>query len=400
MIVKNIVLKVASRCNLNCSYCYIYNKGDNSYEKQPKFLSRNTTTILLEKILNHMLLHDLSTFGIVFHGGEPMLIGIEFYIFFVSEYKRIFLNFPDKKLNLAIQTNGTLLNDENVFKLKDLNIHIGISMDTTKISNDKNRVYHNERSSYNEILAGLKLLQKHTGHSGILSVIDVNYSALESYNHIKSTGAQFMDLLVPDETHDTIGENDIRGKLGTWLCEMFDLWYNDKGPKPNIRFFHAMIQVILGMGIGFDAFGKNMGDVIVVESNGAMQANDSLRSCKNGITETNYNIMFNEISDMNSDPLTSLYFRNHFELPYVCSNCPLESICAGGYMVNRYSKQNGFDNESIYCGDMIKIISHIQNKLAYSLKDLNLEPINYQSTLRQVIKLKTQKKVNAELRSF
>ena len=69
-----------------------------------------------------MLQHDLNTFGIVFHGGEPMLIGIEFYIFFANEYKRIFSDFPDKKLNLAIQTNGTLLNDEIVNKLKHLNI--------------------------------------------------------------------------------------------------------------------------------------------------------------------------------------------------------------------------------------------------------------------------------------
>ena len=49
---------------------------------------------------------------------------------------------------------------------------------------------------------------------------------------------------------------------------------------------------------------------------------------------------------------------------------------------------------------MIKIISHVQNKLAYTLKDLDLEPINYQRKLKQVTKLKKDKKVNMELSSF
>jgi MoaA/NifB/PqqE/SkfB family radical SAM enzyme len=28
MKIEAIVLKIASRCNLNCSYCYMYNAGD------------------------------------------------------------------------------------------------------------------------------------------------------------------------------------------------------------------------------------------------------------------------------------------------------------------------------------------------------------------------------------
>ena len=35
----SLVIKVASRCNLNCSYCYVYNKGDSGYKTQPKVMS-------------------------------------------------------------------------------------------------------------------------------------------------------------------------------------------------------------------------------------------------------------------------------------------------------------------------------------------------------------------------
>ncbi|WP_333863642.1 radical SAM protein [Sphingobacterium sp.] len=401
MIIKSIVLKTASRCNLNCSYCYIYNKGDLSYQKQPKFLSKKLATKLLERVLSHMISNDLNTFVIVFHGGEPMLYGLQDYEFFINEYKRIFVHNPEKRIEFSMQTNGTLLTEENVTILTDLGIKIGVSMDSTKESNDNNRVYHNHRSSYDEILSGVKIVSRVTGSSGILSVIDVAYSPEKSYDHIKQTQVQFMDLLLPDETYDSIKEYDIRGKLGEWLCEMFDLWFHDKGTKPNIRFFHAMIQVILGMGVGFDPFGKNYGDTIVVESNGDIQTNDGLRSCKNGITITNLNILFNELAEIKNNPLGNLYINNHFSLSYICSKCPLESVCSGGYLVNRYSSKNGFDNESVFCKDMIKFISHVQNTLVKLFKDnLDFEPMDSKEIIEYVDKLKKERIPKPELMSF
>ena len=69
MYTTNLVIKVASRCNLNCTYCYVYNMGDNSYKLQPKFMSLETIEKIFERIKSHCLKNGLKDFLIIFHGG-------------------------------------------------------------------------------------------------------------------------------------------------------------------------------------------------------------------------------------------------------------------------------------------------------------------------------------------
>ena len=76
---RTVVLKIASRCNINCSYCYVYNKGDLSYLKQPKIMSSEVVNALIVKAKNHCEAHNLDYFEFIFHGGEPLLTGIEFF---------------------------------------------------------------------------------------------------------------------------------------------------------------------------------------------------------------------------------------------------------------------------------------------------------------------------------
>ena len=58
----NLVVKVASRCNLNCTYCYVYNMGDESYKKQPKFMSEEVIKNLFLRIKAHCDKHKLKGF--------------------------------------------------------------------------------------------------------------------------------------------------------------------------------------------------------------------------------------------------------------------------------------------------------------------------------------------------
>ena len=69
-----MVVKIASRCNLNCSYCYEYNKGDDTWKKAAKFMSPLTATLLGKRIQEHMEEFKLDSFDIGFHGGEPLLM--------------------------------------------------------------------------------------------------------------------------------------------------------------------------------------------------------------------------------------------------------------------------------------------------------------------------------------
>ncbi|HEY1202986.1 MAG TPA: hypothetical protein VGE79_18505 [Niastella sp.] len=75
---KLLVLKVASRCILNCTYCYMYNLGDTTYMKQPKVMSDDVVDSLITRVKKHCHMHGIDVFDFNFHGGEPLLAGPEF----------------------------------------------------------------------------------------------------------------------------------------------------------------------------------------------------------------------------------------------------------------------------------------------------------------------------------
>src|SRR5689334_406356 len=100
-------MKIVSRCNLNCSYCYMYNLGDKTYRGMPKRMSQETVTALAQRVKEHALRHKIPKVAFILHGGEPLLAGREFISHFASEVRRTLE--PIVQVRLSMQTNGTLL---------------------------------------------------------------------------------------------------------------------------------------------------------------------------------------------------------------------------------------------------------------------------------------------------
>ena len=401
MKINSIVLKTASLCNLNCSYCYVYNKGDDTYKNMPKIFAKSLIPILLKRILEYMEKKDLKKYNIIFHGGEPLLAGIEYYKYFISEYQRTFKD-TFKEINFIMQTNGTLLNEKYVHDLNKLSISIGISMDGTEKTNSKYRVYHNNKSSYKEIKNGIDLCNMILGNSGVLSVINIEDKPSDVYDQYKKLKISFVNLLFPDENQDTIIINDTRGKIGKWLVEMFNLWFFDKSAeRPEILLFSTLIKLILSLPEGNDVMGKRFGATMIIETNGDIQTNDTLRVSKPGITHSKFNINKDNLDSIENIKLAELYYYAHHRLPFMCQNCDLEEICAGGYLVNRYSKKNGFNNESVYCEDLAEFICHVQNIIAVEIYDeLKLEKLNLSNLINNIRFNKAKYHENIYLQSF
>lgn len=361
----NIVLKVASRCNLNCTYCYVYNKGNDSYKLQPKIMSTKTQKEVLEKVKKHCEKYKIDNFLIIFHGGEPLLAGIDFYENFIKMYKTIFEN-SDVELNFSMQTNGVLLNDDLTTKLKNLNIQIGISIDGTIQSNNKNRIFHNGKGSYDDIVNGFDSVKRIFGdpYANCLCVIDVEEKPEDVYNHFKSIGVNHLHMLFPDFTQDDKKNNVQIPNLGDWLVKFYDIWDQDRSIN-KISPFAEITGLILGIEeCGSEAIGKKVNTTIVIETNGEIEPVDTLKICGNDFTKTVLNVFDNEINDIYSmNEIAEKYYFGHENLCNKCQSCSLEEVCGSGYIAHRFSNTNGFDNPTVYCQDLAKIICHIQNKL-------------------------------------
>src|SRR5207253_2068023 len=85
--IRTFLHKVASRCNIDCSYCYVYHMADQSWKQRPALMAPKTIQAAATQVRAHALRHGLSEVTIVLHGGEPLLAGQEFFARFTAAYK-------------------------------------------------------------------------------------------------------------------------------------------------------------------------------------------------------------------------------------------------------------------------------------------------------------------------
>jgi uncharacterized protein len=118
---KTVIVKVTSGCNLECSYCYYHPSRGN---KAP-------FVVMSKDLLNHLIEQVLVTIpgniGFIWHGGEPLLAGRDFFEAILTQQERF--RKEDRIVTNSIQTNATLLNDEWVDFLYGNDFDIGVSID-------------------------------------------------------------------------------------------------------------------------------------------------------------------------------------------------------------------------------------------------------------------------------
>ena len=394
MKITSFVLKIASRCNLNCSYCYMYNLGDKTYLNQPKRMSLDTIYALSQRIDKHCKEKSLSHIQIVFHGGEPLLVSKNFLKNCIEIFQR---KSPDIKFSYIIQTNGVLLNEDWYKFLEKEHIKVGISIDGPQFYHDKFRVFNNGKGSYTRVKKAVLLGSKKYNLKGILNVINTDIPPDSFYQEMKQLGIESINLLLPDGHHDNMPSgfditrinSEYYTPYADWLIELFKIWKKDR-QRPSISFFETLIIMIMGYDkIGNQNFGKKKNEVLIIETNGGIEVADSLRACYEGITRNNLNVMRNEISDIFSHDIFNLYYNSHDLVCESCLNCSVYDICGGGFLGNRYSNTKGFNNRMIYCKDMLKLISFLQKDLIDNIpnnakKSLSTEIITYEDLLQEI----------------
>ncbi len=386
MNIDKIVVKIASRCNINCSYCYMYNLGDTSYKMQPKFIEEETTKIFAKKILEHLLKNNSPTVFIIIHGGEPLLMPKKDFEIFINCFNEILKS--KVRLYFTLQTNGILIDKEWIDIFKKYNINVGISLDGPKEDNDRYRVDKKGDGTYDRVINGLNILKDNGFNTGMLSVMNLESNPIEYYNHFKSLSVPSFDVLLLDGTHDN--KHDIfNNKISPseWYIKMFDEWFNDKEQKFRIRIFDLIIKEILGEESTADSLGIHENNVVVLETNGDLEAVDVLKACGESFTKNGININTHEIEEITKSELIDVYYNSGKYLCRKCLACPVQEICGGGYLPHRYSSENGFNNPTIYCNDLLKLITHIQNAVFDSMpleliKETGISKLTYEDALK------------------
>lgn len=362
--VVGLVLKMAELCNLNCSYCYMYQHEDKTFQRRPKFMSDTVFDQLLIRMREYCDQRAPHTMTLTFHGGEPTLIGSERMGQLAGRAREAL---GDRLSALVLQTNGTLLDDNWVRVLHRHAISPSISLDGPAPIHDSVRVDHAGRGSHAATLRGLKLLQERGLNPGILCVVNPGASGLETYRHFRSLGLTRMNFLLPDVSHDN--KHRFYGQYGEtpvadYLIPIFDEWFAEDDPGVRVTIFRELITLILGGQPHTDAFGNPTSNYLIIETDGAIHGNDALRVCDEDIAASGLNIFQHGFDDLHRGlPLVHKILHDGIPLCATCQMCPENYVCGGGHLPHRYARANGFDNPSVWCADILKLLAHVRQRI-------------------------------------
>lgn len=369
--ISQAILKVASRCNLNCSYCYVYNMADSTWKLRPPLMTDEVFDTALKRIAEHCHETSQEDFRIAFHGGEPCLIGAEIFDTWCGRARAALDGVAH--LQLVVQTNGTLLDARWIDVLLKHRVSVGISMDGPKEIHDRVRVDHREQGSYERVERGLKLLQEAHVPYGVGCVIPLGADPLVVHHHFLALGCTQITYLMPHYIHDTIGA--IRERYGPTPCAdfllpIFDDWWFESTMDVQITDLKNVARVILGGRSHSEAIGNDPPGYVFIEPDGEMEGLDNLRACCDGLSRIKLNIRdagFGAIA--HTETMHSQAIFAGMPLAEMCRRCPEGETCAGGYLPHRYSSARGFDNPSVWCADLLKLFAHLRGRLGISVEE-------------------------------
>lgn len=259
------ILKVVSPCNLNCSYCYIYNHEDQLWRQRPKFISEETYLKVLGRMREYADGHDRGV-SLTYHGGEPCLVGVERMRSMVHQARE---HLGGRLRCLTIQTNGTLIDEAWADLVLEEKLNLGISLDGPPDVNDTARVYHDGRGSHADAVRGLRILQDKGYAPYVLSVVNVGHSGRRCYDHFRSLGVRRFDFLLPDVSWDN-KEKFYGGHGPTPVADFYlgviDAWLDEDDPTIEVRTpFGLFSRLMGGNSWGSDVFGNPPMGYIIVE---------------------------------------------------------------------------------------------------------------------------------------
>ncbi len=360
---REFILKIHSRCNLSCSYCYVYEMADQGWRVLPRRMSAAVAGKAVERIAEHVDKHDLASVDVTLHGGEPLLAGAEW----LSSLVGLLRSGVAAKVNVGVQTNGTLLNRTMLATLKSLGISVGVSLDGDAEATGRHRRYASGHNSFDAVAAGLDLLLSpdfQECYGGILCTVDVQNDPVTTYEALLKFAPPALDLLLP---HANWSYPPPGNGYADWLISVFDRWYTAPRQETQIRLFTELIQLVLGHPGQVEGLGLLPSTLAVVDTDGSIKQLDSLSSAYPGAADTGLDVMSGSFDDALDHPTTVARQIGAEALSAQCRACEVIEICGGGLYPHRFSSGTGFRNPSVYCNDLRQLITHVRDRVVADL---------------------------------
>lgn len=367
-VLRCFLVKVASRCNLACDYCYMYEHADQSWVAQPHFLSDEVERAVVVRIAEYVAESGISNVSVVLHGGEPLLAGVDRICRFARDIRTAVP--AGVRCDVSMQTNGVLLTADVLDLLVAADIGVSLSLDGSRGVNDLHRLAPGGASTHAATERSLELLtERPEVFAGVIAVIDPRTSPRDVLSYFATRRVPSLDLLLPDANHirRPPGRDDDGELYARWLVEAFDIWF-DEYADLRLRTFDALLGAVCGRPSPTDAFGLGRVSLLTIETDGTYHDLDVLKITEDGATALGYNVLEHPIGVAASSPRLTAHDRllRIDGLSEQCGACAEVDVCGGGAVPHRFGS-DGFANPSVYCHELLTLIGHVRRRLAAAL---------------------------------
>lgn len=369
-------------CNLSCDYCFYLEKlalynSDRQY--------RMSDAVLSAFIANYISSQPNPVVDFVWQGGEPTLLGVDFFRR-VIELQGSFAE--GKTINNALQTNGTLLTDDWCAFLREQKFMVGLSLDGPREIHDRYRRDPRGKGSFDAVMRGLKLLQKHGVEYNVMASVARETAAkpLEVYRFFKDAGVEFIQfapvverladeqsariglrLAAPAaldrlETYTQVSDWTVLPEAyGDFLIEIFEDWVQHDVGTVFVMNFEWALNAWIGAPATVCVHAKQCGRSLVIEHDGSLYACDHCVYPQFRLG----NILTDTLPFMVEKSLhTQFGISKESALPRLCRECEVLAACQGGCPKHRFART--YDDEpglQFLCAGYKKFFLHIRKYL-------------------------------------
>jgi uncharacterized protein len=361
-----------SDCNLDCKYCF-YKTRDARIGQGAQRMSDE----VLEKLVKDYMQLGFENCGFAWQGGEPTLMGLDFYKKVVELQKKY--GKPGQSVSNALQTNGLLLDDKWCEFLAENNFLVGISIDGPKKYHDYYRLDHSGKGTFERIVKAINKCREYKVEYNTLTLLnDQNVEHPEEiFDFLLGLDVDFMQFIPCVELSPESGEvadfSITPQQYGEFLCRLFDKWYEHGVDKVSIRDFDSILNYCLTGRHTICTFGRKCADYIVIEHQG-----DAF--CCDFFVEKRWrlgNIFETPIEKLASSDKKKEFAEKKNNLSNKCLVCRHLSVCRGGCMKDRapFDKEN-YGRESYFCEGYLRFFDYTMPKFMQIAADFNAAQLN------------------------
>ncbi len=383
----SVMVKTAGPvCNLDCDYCYYLEKDALYPGKKFNLSSFRMNEEVLEKLIRDFITSQpQQTIEFVWHGGEPTLLGIEYFRKAITLQKKYA---GEKEILNSFQTNGTLITDEWAEFLAENHFLCGLSIDGPKKFHDNHRRFPNGQGSWEKVVECARLFRKHGVEFNTMSVVNASNSKEPAtvYEFLKSIGSRFMQftpiaerialdpanpLSIVDNRYNkataVMEENVSATDWGNFLCRIFDIWVKNDVGTYFVNYFDNTLAAYAGQHPSLCSMAPYCGCSLAVEHNG------DVYTCDHFVFEDYKlgNIFEKNIAEMaKSDQQLFFEQRKQDTLSRQCRNCPFIKACGGDCPKNRFVKNEDGESVSCLCEGFRMFFNHTRKHFEFMANEL------------------------------